>query len=199
MPVLIGYVGGYGKSNKLELLGQVLLFMVGVSITLAILGILASLLGIAFGGLVGSGWYYFVGAVAIVMGLQLLGVINIPLPQTVARLPETNTGQWLTPLLLGATFGIATSPCGTPFLTAMLGFISKEKNIALGGLSLFAYGLGQSVLLLVIGLFAGLMKHIATVRRVGSVLNQLSAIIFILAGILFIALGAGWLEPFALY
>jgi cytochrome c-type biogenesis protein len=170
-----------------------------VATVMTALGIATVLMGIAFGGMIGSGWYYVVGIVAILMGLQLLDLFRLPLPQFVSKMPVTTTDRIGRPFILGLAFGAATSPCGTPFLTAMLGFISQTQNIALGGISLFSYALGQTVLLLVVGLFTGLLKHMATLRRVGGVFNRLSAVVFILAGLLFIALGAGWLDPLAFY
>ncbi len=199
LPVLVGYVGGYTEPSKLGVLRQILLFMVGFSLILTLLGIAVSVLGLVFGTLVGSGWYYVVGGIAVLMGLQLLGWIQLPIPQFITRLPESQSGKILTPILLGMAFGAASSPCGTPFLTAMLGFISKEQNLLLGGVSLFAYALGQSMLLLVVGLFTGLIKHMATLRRVGSAINLMSGFLFILAGVLFIAQGAGWLDILAFF
>lgn len=199
LPVLVGYVGGYTESSRLAILRQILLFMIGFALVLTALGVLASLLGTAMAALVGASWYYFLGALAILMGLQLLEVIQLPLPQFVTRLPETSSGQWLAPILLGAAFGAASSPCGTPFLTAILGFISREKNWMLGGASLFSYALGQSMLLLLVGLFTGLIKQLAVFRRVGHVITRLSACVFVLGGVLLIAQAAGWLDIFAFF
>lgn len=199
LPVLVGYVGGYTETSKAAILRQILLFMTGFALVMTGLGILASALGTAMAALVGAGWYYFLGALAIVMGLQLLEVIQLPLPQFITRLPETNSGRWLAPIALGAAFGAASSPCGTPFLTAILGFISREKNWALGGASLFCYAFGQSMLLLAVGLFTGLIKQMALFRQVGSVVTKLSAAVFILGGGLLIAQAAGWLDIFAFF
>lgn len=199
LPVLVGYVGGYTEQSRLSVLRQIVLFMLGFALVLTILGILASLLGTVMAALVGQGWYYFLGAVAIVMGLQLLDLIQLPLPQFVTRMPETGTGKILAPLALGAAFGAASSPCGTPFLTAILGFISREQNWVLGGASLFSYAFGQSMLLLIVGLFTGLIKQMAVFRHVGFVITKLSAAVFILAGLLLIAQAAGWLDIFAFY
>ncbi len=199
LPILVGYVGGYTGQSKWAILRQILLFMLGFALILTTLGIAASLLGTAMAALVGPLWYYLLGAVAIVMGLVLLEVVHLPLPQLITKFPETGTGTWLAPLVLGAAFGAASSPCGTPFLTAILGFISREQNWVLGGLSLFCYALGQSVLLLVAGLFTGLIKQMALFRQVGSVITRLSAAVFILAGLLLIAQAAGWLDVFAFY
>ena len=181
LPVLVGYVGGYGDTSKWAVLQQILCFILGFAMVLTVLGVLASFLGMATGAMVGQYWYYILGLLAIVMGLHLLDVIQLPLPQLVTRLPESRPGEILAPLLMGAAFGAATSPCGTPFLTGILGFISRENNWVLGGLSLFAYALGQSMLLLIVGLCTGALKKMAVFRRVGTVVNKLSACVFIVA------------------
>ncbi len=199
LPILIGYVGGYSAQSKLAILRQIVLFMIGFALVLTTLGVLAGLFGQVMSSLVGVWWYYLLGLVAIVMGLNLLGVFQIPLPQFITRLPVGKGGVLFAPLILGAAFGAASSPCSTPFLTAILAFISREQNWALGGLSLFAYALGQSTLLLIAGLCTGIVKRMALLRRVGSVIVKLSAIVFILAGIRLIGLAAGWFDAFAFY
>jgi cytochrome c-type biogenesis protein len=198
LPVLVGYMGGYSGASKGQILLQVCMFILGVSTVMTVLGVAAALLGLTFGNFVGSGWYYAVGAVAVLMGLQLLGIIHLPLPQLITRMPETKPGQLFSPFILGLAFGAASSPCGTPYLTAILGLISNQQNVALGGLSLFCYALGQGALLLAVGLFAGLLKHMAMLNRVGTVMNQMSAIVFILAGLILIAEGSGVLAEWML-
>jgi cytochrome c-type biogenesis protein len=195
LPILIGYVGGYANLSRGRLLLQVLLFILGTSTILTVLGVGASLLGIAFGSWLGSGWYAVMGTLAVLMGLQLLGVLHIPFPQVIQKMPETRSGQLLAPYLLGLAFGAASSPCGTPFLTAILGFISRENDLWLGGVSLFFYGLGQGIIFLVVGLFTGLLKHLAMLRRVGAVINAMSGIVFIIAGLVLLLMATGWLEP----
>jgi cytochrome c-type biogenesis protein len=193
LPIIVGYVGGFSDDNKWSVARQVLLFVLGSATVLTVLGIAASLLGLTFGAWLGSTWFYAIGVLAIVIGLNLLHVIQINLPFGLQKMPETKAGKWLTPYLLGLAFGITNSPCGTPFLTAILGLISQQGNLVLGGVSLFCYALGQGALLLVIGLFTGLVKHMAVLRRVGGVINNLSGAMFILVGFLLIAQGAGWL------
>lgn len=199
LPILVGYVGGYAERSRKAVLIQILLFMLGFAAVLTGLGMLASALGAIMASLVGAGWYYFLGVIAIIMGLQLLEVIQIPLPPLLKRLPSHNLGRLLTPFILGAAFGAASSPCGTPFLTAILAFITRENSWLLGGLALFFYALGQSMLLLVVGLFTDLLKQMAVLRRVGNIMTKLSAGVFILAGLLMIAQTAGWLNSFAFY
>jgi cytochrome c-type biogenesis protein len=192
LPVLVGYMGGYNQATKRsEIFLQVCLFILGVSIVLTLIGILTSLLGLAFGGLIGSDWYYAIGFLAVVMGLQLLGVFQLPLPQLFQKLPETQAGRYITPLILGMAFGLASSPCGTPFLSVILGLMSQEHNWILGGSSLFCYALGQGMLLLLVGIGVGVLKHLATLRKIGFVMNIISGWAFILTGIYLVILGSG--------
>ncbi len=192
LPILIGYIGGYSKeTTKGTIIIQACLFILGVACVLTTLGIITSLLGRAFGSLIGSGWYYLIGTLALVMGLQLLNVFHIPMPQLIKKLPDTKTGKFLTPLTLGLAFGLASSPCGTPFLSVILGLISQEHNWILGGLSLFCYALGQGTLLLLVGLGTGLLKHMATLRKIGFVMNYISGAAFILVGLYLFILGSG--------
>jgi cytochrome c-type biogenesis protein len=192
LPILIGYVGAYTANSKKAVLLQIILFILGFSLVLALLGLAASLLGKALGSLVGYYWYYVLGILAILMGFQLLEWIQLPLPQIIKKLPSGSAGSLITPLAMGAAFGATSSPCGTPFLTAILGFMSLEKNWLLGTTSLLCYALGQSVLLLIAGLFTGLVKHMATFRKVGWLITRLSGFVFVAAGVLLIAKVAGW-------
>lgn len=192
LPVLIGYMGAYKAKSRLSVLRETVLFIIGFCLVLTTLGLTASLLGKAMAGLIGYYWYYVLGAVAILMGFQLLEWVQLPLPQLVKKLPS-GQGGFIAPLLMGAAFGATSSPCGTPFLTAILGFISHEKNWLLGAAALFCYALGQSVLLLIAGLCTGLVKHMAVFRQVGWMITRLSGVVFIGGGILLIAKAAGWL------
>lgn len=194
LPVLVGYIGGYQKRvSRAEVVLQASLFILGLACVLTTLGILSSVLGRAFGSLIGGGWYYVIGALAVVMGLQLLNVFHLPLPQLVKKLPDSQAGKVFTPLLLGLAFGLASSPCGTPFLSVILGLMSREHNWLLGGASLFAYALGQGALLFLAGLTTGLLKHMAVLRKIGYVANTMSGAAFLLVGLYLFVLGSGHL------
>ena len=204
LPILIGYMGGYAQTNnKQAVLTQSLLFVVGLAIMMTLLGLIAGGLGITFGSWVGSWSFYVSGAIAIVLGLQLLDVIQIPLPQVIKQLPEGGSekqglARIVAPIVLGMAFGAASSPCGTPFLAGIIVLISQANNWLLGGVSLFAYALGQGVLLVIVGLFTGLLKHQAKMRRVGSVISKMSGAVFILAGLVLLLEGTGLADEYVM-
>ncbi|MDH4378571.1 MAG: cytochrome c biogenesis protein CcdA [Vampirovibrionales bacterium] len=207
VPILVGTIGTLGDSeHKGRLFLQIVLFIAGLSITLAAMGLAAGLLGQTlngFGGPQGAiALKIAVGLLAFIIGLNVLEWIHLPVPQWLSRLPDSKSLSWMgvfAPLGLGLLFGIASSPCGTPFLAGILGLISQTHNVVLGGACLFVYGLGQGALLLLAGLVTGLMKHWAKVRHVGRVFTQLSGGVFVLLGLGMIADALGWLDAPARY
>lgn len=201
MPILIGYIGGYGASSKWLVLRQTGMFILGVAIVMSVLGVAAGFLGLTFGAWIGRELYTVIGILGIVMGLQILGIFKLQLPNLFHKLPAfaTESGHWLAPLALGMAFGAASSPCGTPYLTAILSLISHQKSWFLGGTCLFLYAVGQGVLLLLVGLFTGLLRYQAALHHVGRVVNTVSGVVFILAGLLFGLQGLGFWDPLRLF
>ncbi len=193
LPILVGYVGGMADTrNPAKIATSIALFVVGVSITLAVFGTVAALLGLTFGAWVGQWSQWLVAIISIIIGGQLLNWWQLPVPQWLTQLPgATNTApsnplkKVLLPIALGMVYGAASSPCGTPFLAGILTLISQTGAVVLGAVSLFAYGLGQGTLLLAAGLFTGLIKRMAVIRQVGSALTLLSGLVFMLLGLFF--------------
>src|SRR5512143_1493635 len=79
IPLIIGYVGGYSEGNKKKAALYSLIFVLGLSITFTLLGAAASFMGQLFGFL-GRWLYIGLAAIAVLMGLQLMGLVNISLP-----------------------------------------------------------------------------------------------------------------------
>ncbi len=163
IPMIIGYVGGYAGDNKQRALFYSLMFVLGLSITFTALGLIAALAGTLFGD-VGWFWQYVIGIVAILMGLQLLGVYEFPQPNQ-ARMNVSHKGV-AGSFLLGMLFGIVSSPCATPVLAVILAFVAAGGDIVYGGSLLFVYALGHCVLMLLAGTFIGVAQYM--VRSTGA-------------------------------
>ena len=191
LPILIGYMGVYESKSKWDVFQQVGVFILGLASVLTVLGIGLSLLGKTFGELNTSVLYYLVAAVCFVMALQILEWIHLPLPSVLTKLPEQRQGKWIAPYVLGASFGLVSSPCGTPVLAAILGVISQQGDPVLGGISLFAYAVGQGFLLMVVGLFTGLLKYRAQMASLGQAFTKISGVAFMLLAVIFLLQGLG--------
>lgn len=79
IPLIIGYVGGYSNGSRARAALFSAIFVLGLSLTFTLLGAAASTVGQLLGFL-GVWLEYGFAALAIIMGLHLLGAITVPLP-----------------------------------------------------------------------------------------------------------------------
>jgi cytochrome c-type biogenesis protein len=108
-----GYVSGYAEGKKTGGLDLALPFLLGNALTLAVVGVVASLMGNSalriFSGYQLDRW--IPGIVGLLMGFQLLGILRLKMPVMPifrwARQPGTSLGSFA----LGLPFGLVVTPC----------------------------------------------------------------------------------------
>ena len=163
IPLIIGYVGGYSEGNKKKAAFYSLVFILGLSITFTLLGAAASVMGVFF-GFMGRWLYLGFAIIAVAMGLQLTGIIEIPLPFQKTRTVKSK-GLWGA-FILGLLTGTVSSPCATPVLAVILAYVSAKGDIMYGGSLLFAYAVGHCALIFVAGLSIGLTESIVSSKGI---------------------------------
>mgnify|MGYP000865434829 CR=1 FL=1 len=187
IPVIIGYIGGYSQPSKLKGFMLSLFFVLGMSLTFAVLGMITVALRNIFGA-VGMVWYLIIGGISILMGLNLLKVFEIRMPG-INLVPPRFSGLFGA-FIIGLCFGIVASPCATPVLVAILAIVSSTDKIGLGGLLLFSYGLGHGMPLILAGTFTGFIKSIKSFQKNARYINYFSGTVLVLAGLYFIYLAS---------
>jgi len=155
MPMVIGYVGGHSQGDRRKALIYSLLFALGLSLTFTILGAMAALLGRLMGD-VGKFWYWIVAAIAIFMGLSLMGVFEIRIPFA-SKMQIKKRGA-LGAFLLGLLFGVVSSPCATPVLVLILTFVATQGQVIYGTVLLFVYAIGHCALIILAGVVTGFVE-----------------------------------------
>ena len=75
------------------------------------------------------------------MGLNLLGVVTIPLPSLFADVDVRGNAlpSAVKAYAAGLTFALAASPCSTPVLATLLGYVASTGDPARGASLLLAY------------------------------------------------------------
>lgn len=185
IPLIIGYVGGYSEGNKKKAAFYSLVFVLGLSITFTLLGAAASVMGQIL-GFMGRWLYILLAAIAVLMGLQLMGIISIPLPFQKTRAVEAR--GLLGAFLLGMLTGTVSSPCATPVLAVILAYVSTQGDIVYGGSLLFVYALGHCALIFAAGLSVGLTESIVGSRGIRNFSlhsKKLSGAILVIVGVYF--------------
>ncbi len=181
IPITAGLLGGAGAAGRggRARLGLVALYVAGLAVVYASLGLLAGLTGALFGTVSTNPWALLVmGNVLLVSGLALLDVLTVRVPPRLlgwasALTPSGPAGAFL----MGATSGLVAAPCGAPAFAAVLAFVGGTGSAVLGFLYLLAFSLGLSALLVVVGLSAGALAALprsgpwlVVLKRAGGVL-----------------------------
>lgn len=185
IPLIIGYVGGYSEGNKKNAALFSLVFVLGLSITFTLLGAAASAMGQIL-GFMGRWIYIILAAIAVLMGLQLMGIISIPLPFQKTR--QVNATGLAGAFLLGMLTGTVSSPCATPVLAVILAYVSTQGDMLYGGSLLFVYALGHCALIFVAGLSAGLTESVISSRGMKNFAfwsRRFSGAVLLVAGLYF--------------
>ncbi|GCL37032.1 MAG: cytochrome c biogenesis protein CcdA [Sphaerospermopsis kisseleviana] len=183
LPITIGYIGGYEAKSRLQAAAQSTWFALGLATTLAGLGIIAGLVGKVYGQ-VGIGLPIIVSILAIIMGLNLLEALPLQFPS----LGETN---WISNDLppgirsysIGLTFGLVASPCSTPVLASLLGWVANTQDLLLGAVLLLAYTAGYVTPLILAGTFTATIKKLLELRRWSGWINPVSGALLVGFGV----------------
>jgi cytochrome c-type biogenesis protein len=191
LPVTLAYLAGFGGDSgpqspqRPSLPWQrSLSFTAGIVAALVLLGGGSALLGRLYGSLP-SQIPLLVAVVAVVMGLNLLGLLPIPLPAG----PDPERWRSLVPaplgpLAAGLAFGLASTPCTTPVLAVLLAWIAQNGRPLTGMLLLISFGAGQVVPLLLAGTAAASLPSLLRLRRVGQWIPPLSGVVLLTTGCL---------------
>lgn len=180
LPIIIGYIAGYSNKNGFKTFLQMLFFILGMALVLTSLGLICAIGGKILINKYAAIFALIVNGIIFLMGLNLLGLFDFHMPVFVKQMPQNNSNDLiLYPLIIGAIFALASTPCSTPILAGIMGFASLSANIALAGLMLFLFSLGQGLVIVLAGVFTSVLKGLKAFAKVSGLLMKLSGIILL--------------------
>ena len=162
LPILSSIiVGQRGKVSRMRGYSLALAYSLGMALVYTAFGMAAGLAGEGLAAALQNAWV--LGAFAlllVVLSLSMFGVYELQLPSRVqSRITEFSGslrgGQHVGVFVMGGASALIVGPCVAAPLAGALVYISQTRDVALGGVALFAMAAGMSVPLLLVGLSAG--------------------------------------------
>ncbi|MDX1518516.1 MAG: protein-disulfide reductase DsbD, partial [Gammaproteobacteria bacterium] len=162
IPILSGVIVGQGERlSTRAAFGLSLVYVLAMALTYSVLGVIAGSFHIKLQAAAQNAWIISIfSLVFVVLALSMFGLYEIQLPAIVrdrlhALSSRQDSGNIAGVAIMGVLSAIIVGPCVAPPLAGALLYISQTGNAVLGGLALFAMGLGFGVPLLAIGTSAG--------------------------------------------
>ena len=158
IPLIVGFIDQQGKMTTRRAFTISLLFSLGILITIGVIGAVTAAAGRMMGD-VGRWGNYAVAAIFFAVGLYLLDVIRLPLPN--AAQPGIKSKGMLAAFVLGLVFGVALGPCTFAYMAPMLGvtFRLATTNLSYGVLLLVLYGVGHCGVIVLAGTFSEVVQR----------------------------------------
>lgn len=184
LPIIIGYVGGYSHVSPTKTFLQMLFFVFGSSLVFATIGVLCAVTGKVFVSFAPMYFILLLGSLLMVMGLNVLGILDFSMPVIIKQIPQSSgKNMVLYPILIGAIFAIAGTPCSTPILAGIMAFASLSSNLLSAVLMLFMFSLGQGLILIIAGVFTSSLKGFKNFAHISEMLLKFSGVLLVLSSI----------------
>ncbi len=161
-PILSSIIASKGQHlSKTRGFVLSLAYVMGMSITYAIIGVAAGLSGSMLSAALQNGWVLGTFAIVFVLlSFSMFGFYELQLPSSLQNKLTAETGRLkgghLTSVfVMGALSALIVGPCVAAPLAGALLYIGQTRDLVLGGSALFVMALGMGVPLLLLGVSAG--------------------------------------------
>ena len=148
------------------------LYVLGMSLSYTIIGVIASLSGVLMSQALQTPWVLgFISLIFVLLALNLLDVYTLNwrgvlLPASATTHAQSTWKANSSVFVMGALSALVLSPCIAPPLMGALLYMGKTHDVVLGASALFVMAWGMGIPLLIIGASAG---HI--LPKVGAWMN----------------------------
>ena len=158
IPLIVGYVAGQEEAMAPRTAAKyAITFTIGLFITIAILGVICTLLGRMMGE-VSPYWTIIIGGLLIWVALDMWGISVCSLPGgALSRLQVRGISG---AFLLGLAYGILSGSCTFGFMAPILAVITIQERILSGLLLITAFAMGHCLPIAVAGSSTALVRRI---------------------------------------
>ena len=161
IPITVSYFGGKTGQNRASLMVHGLLYLVGLSVTNSLLGVVAALTGSLLGAALQNPLVLMgVAAVLVLFATSLFGLWEIRLPSSITSVTTKSHAGYFGSLFMGLTLCIVAAPCLGPFVLGILAWVAGMGSPWLGFLIFFTLSLGLGLPLFFLAVFSGSLSRL---------------------------------------
>lgn len=160
IPITVGILHSHKSRSLLSNFLLSLTYTLGVATTFAVLGLMAAFTGQMVGQILTNPIVVFAFIIMLsYLAGSMFGFYEMYVPRFMTQNKYSVIGgSYLSVFVFGIASGCVASPCLSPGLVLLLTIVSTLASKILGFLLLFAFGVGLSVPLLIIGTFSGALS-----------------------------------------
>lgn len=187
IPLIIAYVAGQNhlvEGRKATL--YAILFSLGLFLTIALIGVVCSLLGRMLGD-VGPYWTIAVGLLLLWVALDMLGVASCSLSG--GLMAKLTVKGLYGAFILGLAYGVLSGSCTFGFIAPILAIISVQEQLLTGIVFIVLFAIGHCLPIVIAGSSAAIVKRLlasGSWQRGGMVFRRLAGVMVGLLGVYFI-------------
>jgi len=149
IPLIVAYVGGQQRVLSLREAGYYsVAFSLGLFITIALIGIICTLLGRMLGD-VGNYWQILVGLVLLWVALGMLGVEKCSMSGSLLQGLRVK-GLWGA-FVMGLGYGVLSGSCTFGLIAPVLAIITIQQKLTWGFLLILLFAIGHCLPIVVAG------------------------------------------------
>jgi thioredoxin:protein disulfide reductase len=161
IPITVSYFGGRSGQGRRKLALHGLLYILGLSVTNSVLGVLAALTGSLMGAALQNPIVLVVVAgVLVLFATSLFGFWELRLPQSLISAASKSYAGYFGTLFMGLTLGVVAAPCLGPFVLGLLTWVASLGSPLLGFLIFFTLSMGLGLPLFVLAMFSGSLEKL---------------------------------------
>jgi thiol:disulfide interchange protein DsbD len=156
IPITISFFGAQVSNSKSQKIVMAIVYVLGMSITYSVLGLVAALTGGLFGSLLQNPIVVAVIVlILLALALSMFGLYEIRIPQSIASFSGKNRQGYVGTVLMGLTVGFIAAPCIGPFVLGLLVYVGQIGNAFLGFLMFFILSMGLGFPYIFLAIFSG--------------------------------------------
>ncbi len=161
IPLTVSYFGSQSGQAKSSAFFSAFVYVIGIAISFAILGLISGLAGKQWGFLFQSPWFVLaITTIILAMAASMFGAFEITVPSWLMNRFGTARQGVFGSLVMGLTVGVVIAPCAAGIIIGLVGLVAKLGLVAKGALLFFVMGLGVGLPYLFLATFSGFMNRL---------------------------------------